>query len=80
MHGAATNVAASGTLATHNVGMVRRSVLHVRNGHRERAYSLPARPALQRNVANREAHVNGDMEQRVPHNLNISFNFVEANR
>ncbi|GAO37505.1 cysteine desulfurase [Sulfuricella sp. T08] len=25
-----------------------------------------------------EAHVNGDMEQRVPHNLNISFNFVEG--
>jgi cysteine desulfurase len=25
-----------------------------------------------------EAHVNGDMERRVPHNLNISFNFVEG--
>jgi len=25
-----------------------------------------------------ETHVNGDMEQRVPHNLNISFNFVEG--
>jgi len=25
-----------------------------------------------------EAHVNGDLEQRVPHNLNISFSFVEG--
>lgn len=25
-----------------------------------------------------EAYVNGDMERRVPHNLNVSFNFVEG--
>ena len=25
-----------------------------------------------------EAHLNGDMERRVPHNLNVSFNFVEG--
>jgi cysteine desulfurase len=25
-----------------------------------------------------EVYVNGDMESRVPHNLNISFNFVEG--
>ena len=25
-----------------------------------------------------EVHINGDLEQRVPHNLNISFNFVEG--
>ena len=25
-----------------------------------------------------ETYVNGDVEQRVPHNLNISFNFVEG--
>jgi cysteine desulfurase len=25
-----------------------------------------------------EVYVNGDMEKRVPHNLNISFNFVEG--
>jgi cysteine desulfurase len=25
-----------------------------------------------------ETYVNGDMEKRVPHNLNISFNFVEG--
>jgi cysteine desulfurase len=25
-----------------------------------------------------EVYVNGDMEQRVPHNLNASFNFVEG--
>ena len=25
-----------------------------------------------------EAHLNGDLERRVPHNLNVSFNFVEG--
>jgi cysteine desulfurase len=25
-----------------------------------------------------EAHLNGDMERRIPHNLNVSFNFVEG--
>ncbi len=25
-----------------------------------------------------ETHLNGDMEQRVPHNLNVSFNYVEG--
>ena len=25
-----------------------------------------------------EVYVNGDIEQRVPHNLNVSFNFVEG--
>ncbi len=25
-----------------------------------------------------EVHINGDMQQRVPHNLNLSFNFVEG--
>jgi len=25
-----------------------------------------------------EIYVNGDMEHRVPHNLNVSFNFVEG--
>ncbi len=25
-----------------------------------------------------ESHVNGDVEHRVPHNLNVSFNFVEG--
>ncbi|WP_293935918.1 IscS subfamily cysteine desulfurase [Iodobacter sp.] len=25
-----------------------------------------------------EVHLNGDMEQRVPHNLNVSFNYVEG--
>jgi cysteine desulfurase len=25
-----------------------------------------------------EVHLNGDLERRVPHNLNVSFNFVEG--
>lgn len=29
-------------------------------------------------TAMEEVYVNGDMERRVPHNLNISFNFVEG--
>src|SRR4030067_3676504 len=29
-------------------------------------------------MAMEEVHINGDMEHRVPHNLNLSFNFVEG--
>ena len=29
-------------------------------------------------MAIEEVHINGDMEQRVPHNLNLSFSFVEG--
>ncbi len=27
----------------------------------------------------RRSNLNGDLDHRVPHNLNVSFNFVEAN-
>jgi len=70
----------SGTLATHLiVGMgeafrVAREEMAVEN---ERVRTL--RDRLYQGLSQiEETHVNGDMEQRVPHNLNISFNFVEG--
>ncbi len=70
----------SGTLATHQiVGMgeafrIAREEMATEN---ERIRYL--RDRLYQGLSQiEEAHVNGDMEQRVPHNLNISFNFVEG--
>lgn len=70
----------SGTLATHQiVGMgeafrIAREEMVTEN---ERIRAL--RDRLYTGLSQiEEAHVNGDMEQRVPHNLNISFNFVEG--
>jgi cysteine desulfurase len=70
----------SGTLATHQiVGMgeafrVAREEMATEN---ERIRML--RDKLLQGVSDiEEAHVNGDVEHRVPHNLNVSFNFVEG--
>ncbi|WP_414442519.1 IscS subfamily cysteine desulfurase [Burkholderia sp. 22PA0099] len=70
----------SGTLATHQIaGMgeafrIAREEMAVEN---ERVRAL--RDKLLRGLSQiEETYVNGDMEQRVPHNLNISFNFVEG--
>ncbi|WP_296651835.1 IscS subfamily cysteine desulfurase [Paraburkholderia sp.] len=70
----------SGTLATHQiVGMgeafrIAREEMATEN---ERVRML--RDKLLRGLqAIEETYVNGDMERRVPHNLNISFNFVEG--
>ncbi len=70
----------SGTLATHQiVGMgeafrIAREEMATEN---ERIRML--RDKLLRGLSEiEETYVNGDMEQRVPHNLNISFNFVEG--
>jgi cysteine desulfurase len=70
----------SGTLATHQiVGMgeafrIAREEMATEN---ERVRML--RDRLYRGLSEmEEVYVNGDMEQRVPHNLNISFNFVEG--
>ncbi len=70
----------SGTLATHQiVGMgeafrIAREEMATEN---ERIRML--RDRLLKGLSDiDEVHVNGDMEQRVPHNLNISFNFVEG--
>ncbi|MDN7178798.1 IscS subfamily cysteine desulfurase [Caballeronia sp. SEWSISQ10-4 2] len=70
----------SGTLATHQiVGMgeafrIAREEMAVEN---ERVRML--RDRLLNGLKDmEEVYVNGDMEARVPHNLNISFNFVEG--
>ena len=70
----------SGTLATHQiVGMgeafrIAREEMATEN---ERIRCL--RDKLLKGLSDiEEVYVNGDMEQRVPHNLNISFNFVEG--
>ncbi|MEM5367639.1 IscS subfamily cysteine desulfurase [Paraburkholderia azotifigens] len=70
----------SGTLATHQiVGMgeafrIAREEMATEN---ERIRML--RDRLLRGLQEiEETYVNGDMEKRVPHNLNISFNFVEG--
>jgi cysteine desulfurase len=70
----------SGTLATHQiVGMgeafrIARQDMATEN---ERIRSL--RDRLLRGVQEiEEVFVNGHLEQRVPHNLNVSFNFVEG--
>ncbi|CAM2189672.1 cysteine desulfurase IscS [Paraburkholderia sacchari] len=70
----------SGTLATHQiVGMgeafrIAREEMATEN---ERIRML--RDRLLKGLSQiEETYVNGDMEKRVPHNLNISFNFVEG--
>ncbi|MDE1183920.1 IscS subfamily cysteine desulfurase [Paraburkholderia sp.] len=70
----------SGTLATHQiVGMgeafrIAREEMATEN---ERIRML--RDRLLRGLSEmEETYVNGDMDHRVPHNLNISFNFVEG--
>jgi cysteine desulfurase len=70
----------SGTLATHQiVGMgeafrIAKEEMGIEN---ERIRMLRDR-LLTGLKTIEETYVNGDMEQRVPHNLNISFNFVEG--
>ena len=70
----------SGTLATHQiVGMgeafrIAREEMATEN---ERVRML--RDRLYAGLKDiEEVHLNGDMDQRVPHNLNVSFNFVEG--
>jgi cysteine desulfurase len=70
----------SGTLATHQiVGMG--EAFHIAQvemaSENERVRML--RDRLLRGLTSmEEVHINGDMERRVPHNLNLSFNFVEG--
>lgn len=70
----------SGTLATHQIvgmGEAFRLAREEMATENERVRML--RDRLQRGLSEmEEVYVNGDLERRVPHNLNISFNFVEG--
>ena len=70
----------SGTLATHQIvgmGEAFRLARLEMAADNERIRAL--RDRLRKGLAAiEEVYVNGDLEHRVPHNLNISFNFVEG--
>ncbi len=70
----------SGTLATHQiVGMGEAFRLARVEMATENERIRMLRDKLLRGLTDiEETYVNGDLEQRVPHNLNISFNFVEG--
>ena len=70
----------SGTLATHQIvgmGEAFRIAQQEMATENERVRMLRDR-LLAGLTTMEEVHINGDMEQRVPHNLNLSFNFVEG--
>jgi len=70
----------SGTLPTHQIvgmGEAFRIAQEEMVGENERVRMLRDR-LLAGLMTMEEVHINGDMEQRVPHNLNLSFNFVEG--
>ena len=70
----------SGTLATHQIvgmGEAFRIAREEMGAERERIRALQRR--LYEGLADIEqVFVNGDIERRVPHNLNMSFNYVEG--
>ena len=70
----------SGTLATHQiVGMGEAFRLAREEMDAENARIRKLRDRLLQGLSEiEETYVNGDLEQRVPHNLNISFNYVEG--
>jgi len=70
----------SGTLATHQiVGMGEAFRLAREEMAEEDSRIRKLRDRLLNGLTDiPETYVNGDLEQRVPHNLNISFNFVEG--
>ncbi len=70
----------SGTLPTHQIvgmGEAFRIAKEEMAQENERIRMLRDR-LLNGLMAMEEVHINGDMEQRVPHNLNLSFSFVEG--
>lgn len=70
----------SGTLATHQiVGMGEAFRIARKEMATENVRIRALRDRLLQGLSDiEEVHVNGDMVHRVPHNLNISFNFVEG--
>ena len=70
----------SGTLATHQiVGMGEAFRIAKEEMDAEMARVIKLRDRLAKGLLDiEEVYVNGDMAHRVPHNLNISFNYVEG--
>src|SRR4249920_2208329 len=70
----------SGTLATHQiVGMGEAFRLARLEMAKDNERIRMLRDRLWNGISEmEEVHLNGDMERRVPHNLNVSFNFVEG--
>lgn len=70
----------SGTLATHQiVGMGEAFRIAREEMDSELARIRALRDRLAKGLTEiEEVYVNGDMEHRVPHNLNVSFNYVEG--
>ena len=70
----------SGTLATHQIvgfGEAARLAKAEMGSENERVRAL--RERLWNGIKDmEEVYVNGDLERRIPHNLNVSFNFVEG--
>ncbi|WP_434629961.1 IscS subfamily cysteine desulfurase [Chromobacterium sp. CV08] len=70
----------SGTLATHQIvgmGEAFRIAREEMDSESERIRML--RDRLWNGISDmEEVYINGDVDQRVPHNLNVSFNFVEG--
>ena len=71
----------SGTLPTHQIvgfGEAAR-LAKARDGEREPSASARCATGCWNGIKDmEEVYVNGDLEQRIPHNLNVSFNFVEG--
>ena len=70
----------SGTLATHQIvgfGEAARLARAEMATENERVRALRDR-LWKSNEDMEEVYVNGDLERRIPHNLNVSFNFVEG--
>ncbi|MCL6556184.1 MAG: IscS subfamily cysteine desulfurase [Burkholderiales bacterium] len=70
----------SGTLATHQiVGMGEAFAIAREEMASENERIRRLRDKLWKGLSKiEEVHVNGDMERRVPHNLNVSFSYVEG--
>jgi len=70
----------SGTLPTHQiVGMGAAFEIAYEEMNEEVAYIKTLHNRLMAGLRNiEESYVNGDIEHRVPHNLNVSFNYVEG--
>ncbi|MBO7080962.1 MAG: IscS subfamily cysteine desulfurase [Neisseriaceae bacterium] len=70
----------SGTLPTHQiVGMGEAYRLAALEMEKDQAHALKLRQIILDGVKDiEEVYINGDLEHRIPQNLNISFNFVEG--